>query len=305
MKNVLFCGVVVFFLAACDNTTSSVVIPAPLGFSNERKSDSSIIATNSSSSEVDGSPAVPKLSSSSVEDSSEYDPETGTLKDLRDGQIYKTVVFGEGENVQIWMAENLNYAYSVPTAKFDSSSFCYDNDPQNCEIYGRIYLWSAAMDSAAVFSDAGKGCGGTAGVDSSVQNCNISGVFRSVCPKGWHLPTSDEWYKLLQTINDLTSDDKPGKYLKSSSGWKLKDGEDYNGEDTYGFTILPVGNSHVGYLGRGGLVSERQGEICFFWSADKYDAGSPGAQGFYNESHQSYSVGSMPVGTLPIRCLMD
>ncbi len=305
MKKMLLYVFAVCLLGACDDTTSTVEFPPESGFPNKTELDSTFIANNSSSSESAGSPAVSKLSSSGGEDRSEYDSETGILKDLRDGQTYKTVVIGEGDNAQTWMAENLNFAYNIPTAKFDSSSFCYDNDPKNCEIYGRIYLWSAAMDSAAVFSDAGKGCGGTAGVNSSVQDCNISGVFRSVCPKGWHLPTSDEWFELLQTINDLTSDNKPGKYLKSSSGWKLKDGEDYNGVDTYGFTVLPAGNSHVGYLGRGGLESERQGEICFFWSADKYDAGAPGVQGFYNESHQSYSVGAMPVGCHPIRCLMD
>ena len=63
------------------------------------------------------------------------------MKDDRDGQTYKTVKIGS----QWWMAENLNYAYLQPTASEDSSSFCYNNLPENCEKYGRLYLWSAMI----------------------------------------------------------------------------------------------------------------------------------------------------------------
>ena len=59
-------------------------------------------------------------------------PEFGSLKDLRDGQTYKTVKIGK----QTWMAENLNYAAD--------SSWCYKDDPANCAKYGRLYTWDAA-----------------------------------------------------------------------------------------------------------------------------------------------------------------
>ncbi len=75
--------------------------------------------------------------------------------ELRDGQVYRAVEIGD----QIWMAENLNYAYMVKTQELDPSSFCYGNKVENCEKYGRLYLWSAAVDSAALFSENGKGCG--------------------------------------------------------------------------------------------------------------------------------------------------
>ena len=79
----------------------------------------------------------------------------GELTDARDGQVYRTVEIGD----QIWMAENLNYAYMVKTQELDSSSFCYGNKIENCEKYGRLYLLSEAVDSAALFSENGKGCG--------------------------------------------------------------------------------------------------------------------------------------------------
>ena len=36
--------------------------------------------------------------------------------------------------ITIWMAENLNYDQSA-----------YNNDPTNCETYGRLYNWAAVM----------------------------------------------------------------------------------------------------------------------------------------------------------------
>jgi hypothetical protein len=53
-------------------------------------------------------------------------PQTGTFRDARDGHTYRTVVVG----TRVWMAENL--AFNV------KGSACYDNNPENCEKYGRL-----------------------------------------------------------------------------------------------------------------------------------------------------------------------
>ena len=172
----------------------------------------------------------------------------GTLTDERDGQTYKTVKIG----TQNWMAENLNYAYLQPTAMEDSSSFCLDNLPENCEKYGRLYLWGAAMDSAGVFSKASVGCG-------DGEECSPSYPVRGVCPKGWHLPNSEE-FKVLGVAG--------GKSLKSRSGWH--DGE--NGSDVYGFNALPSGGK--GYVGdecTNAMGYDACENAAIFWSSEEED----------------------------------
>ena len=145
-----------------------------------------------------------------------------SFTDARDGHEYKTVQIGDQE----WMAENLNYAYTVPTTNSDSSSFCYDNDPANCEKFGRLYMWSAAIDSAGLFSDVTKGYG------EGIVYYNIMNV-QGVCPEGWRLPNFDDFEILFHYAGD---DSLEAKRLKSV---------DHMGDDTYGFSLLSAGAGEV------------------------------------------------------------
>lgn len=199
----------------------------------------------SSSSEENGNSQVSFLSAGS-----EYNENKNTLKDLRNGKSYRTVKIGE----QVWMAENLNFAYLQKTAKLDSSSFCYENVLDNCEKYGRLYLWSAAMDSAGLYSSAGKGCG-------YKLECMPKSPIQGVCPEGWHLPDTTEWNKLIASVGGI---ENSGKMLKSTTGWVYGGTGDFNGTDDYAFTALPAGElsySVYGYMG----------SITNFWSSTGKD----------------------------------
>ena len=203
----------------------------------------------SSSSSVSSSSIVVSSSSHQVKPNWAYlNPAIsyGEMTDSRDGQVYKTVQIGE----QVWMAENLNYDYNEGTAE----SYCYNNSADSCAKYGRLYLWSAAMDSAAVFGDAGKGCGfsWTCAADSLT-------VVRGVCPAGWHLPSRAEFETLIAAVG--------GTYvaetvLKSTSGWT----DDGNGTDSYGFSALPAG-----IRSSGGAFSYA-GNYAVFWGATEYSS---------------------------------
>ena len=143
----------------------------------------------------------------------------GTLTDERDGQTYKTIKIGS----QTWMAENLNYAYLEPTEDLDSSSFCFGNDPAKCDTLGRLYLWSAAMDSAGKLIEPANGCG--YGVYCSASG--TSEAIRGICPAGWHLPSREE-LDTLAKVGELG--------LMSVSGWL-----NIEGVDSVGFSGLPSG----------------------------------------------------------------
>ena len=238
--------------------------------SSSARSSSSSYASSSSSSSI-------RSSSSSYASSSSYsssisvayaepcrdenfdDCEYGTLIDERDGQSYKTVKIGD----QWWMAENLNFAYLQPTKTLDSSSFCYDDDALNCEKYGRLYLWSAAMDSAAIYSDDGIGCG-------YEHDCSPAERVQGVCPQGWHVPTRGEFYVLYQSVGGTVDSVVAKKKLMAVDEWRNCGA---GCTDSYGFTVLPVGYFDEKY--------EDLGTNALFWSSTPYYLGSSTNSAYY------------------------
>lgn len=220
---------------------------------DEGKSSASEEPESSGSEGVEGSSAsVPGGSS----DASAYDVVTGTLNDSRDGQTYRTVKIGG----QVWMAENLNYAYTgVPFGydgnTSDSTSWCFDNDPANCAKYGRLYTWAAAMDSVGEWSTSGKGCG-------YGKECSATSPVRGVCPKGWHLPSQAEWNALFTAVGGFST---AGTKLKSVTGWNAF--IDITNEDAFGFSALPAGYRHHD---DGRYYNE--GYNAYFWSSAEHDS---------------------------------
>ena len=171
-----------------------------------------------------------------------------SLTDVRDGKTYKTVKIGS----QVWMAENLNYEYNEGTAR----SYCYDDDPAMCEKYGRLYTWAAAMDSAAVFSGNGKGCG-------YGKTCSATKPVRGVCPAGWHLPSTYEWNILGNFIAKSLfggNADSVDYALKATSDWTEFIGET-SGSDAFGFGALPAGGRNYNGAFNDNLIG------AYFWSS--------------------------------------
>jgi len=147
-----------------------------------------------------------------------------TFTDTRDGQAYKTVKIG----TQTWMAQNLNY-------RTERRSCCYENNPDNCEKYGRLYNWETA---------------------------------KIACPNGWRLPDTADWNSLVTTVGGR---EIAGKKLKSTSGWNDYKGKSDNGTDDFGFSALPGGfresNGNFNGVGDGGAwwtATERNSDKAYF-----------------------------------------
>lgn len=237
--------------------TIEVIVPISSSQANTSSSAKSSSSTASSSSVKSSSSSSVSTSSSSVKSSSSVfkiedylNPNVsyGEITDDRDGQVYKTIVVAE----QTWMAQNLNFE--------TEKSYCYDDKPENCVKYGRLYTWAAVMDSVGAFSENGKGCGYGAECSPRIY----LGV-RGVCPEGFHLPSQVEWNELLTTI--LSEDfgesnrNQANDLLKSTKGWK----DNKNGSDDYGFFGLPAGARNR----KGGYYNEKT--MVNYWLPDFYN----------------------------------
>ena len=238
-----------------DSSDSKSSSSVKSGDSSSSKKDVSSSSVNSSSSVKSSSSSSVKQSSSSVGFIDPDDVVTGTMTDSRDNKVYKTVTIG----TQTWMAENLNYAYTSVPYKYDSkygsytsdsTSWCYDDDPSNCDKYGRLYTWAASMDSIGTWSTNGIGCG-------YGSTCSPTYPVRGICPTGWHLPTKAEFETLFTAVGGSF---QAAKRLKSTSGWEAA-GEAI---DAYGFSALPAGaRDNKGAFSSPGLYA-------YFWSATEF-----------------------------------
>lgn len=211
----------------------------------------------------------------------------GTMTDSRDGQTYKTVTIGN----QTWMAENLNYAYtgisySTPAFISDSTSWCYEGMKSNCDAHGRLYTWSAAMDSAGLVSEANGvvACG-------LGKKCKPNKPHRGICPEGWHVPTQSEFGALFKKVGGVKV---AGSKLKSTSGWT----ENANGMDAIGFNAIPSGYR---YINGSYMLLE---EVVSMWSVAEYGINASYTQVFADVDSVT-SMFEAKSGGASLRCLKD
>ena len=183
-----------------------------------------------------------------------YAQQYGSLTDSRDGKIYKTVKIGNQE----WMAENLN----VVTFRNGDSIEEAKNDEEWYKAYlnGTPVWRKKILDSDTVI----------------LYNWYTINDKRGLAPKGYHIPSNDEWAKL---INFLGGKKLAAKKLKASQGWPDLNSRltDNNGTNSSGFNALP---------GRS-IYSEDDiywldGERTLFWSSteDTFDNSKAWAWGF-------------------------
>ena len=193
-----------------------------------------------------------------------------------DGNVYKTVQI---EN-QVWMAENLrtkhyNNGDLIDTTPLANTNYSLENTPSyqwpvdgdenNVATYGRFYTWFVATDT------------------------------RGVCPKGWHLPSQQEWIILM---NYLGGYKVAGGKMKENgiSHWKSPN---TLADNSSGFTALPTGN-HVTY----GFYNTI-GESCCWWSKTEWDYVNIFAPSLSFDSGEFLQSNNSRQQGIGIRCVKD
>jgi uncharacterized protein (TIGR02145 family) len=177
---------------------------------------------------------------------------------------------------QAWSAENLDAGTfrngdQIPEAKSNEEwqkagvegkpAWCYyENDPANGKKYGKLYNWYAVNDP------------------------------RGLAPKGWHIPTDEEWKALSDSLGK-----EAGKMMKNNFGWK----ENGNGTNAFVFNALPSG-----YRFENGKF-EYIGAKAYWWSSTDFLTYTAWLRSISYFSPDLYRFFSNKRLGLAVRCIKD
>jgi len=216
---------------------------------------------------TDGSVPV-EISTSLISQMVFYPACPGTPTVDYSGKTYNTAQIGD----QCWLKENLDVGTRVDgdTYQIDNliiEKYCYDNDPDNCDVYGGLYEWGEAVQYAG--SPEGS---------------------QGICPEGWHLPTETDFNILSNTVEN---DGNALKAIGQGTGTGA-------GTNTSGFSVLLAGYCSGGlglfsYFGDSGII----------WSSTP--VGSTNAMSlFLNSSDATINYPSYIIDLgVSVRCIKD
>ena len=150
-----------------------------------------------------------------------FDPaeiEYGSIVDSRDGQLYKTVNI----NGRWWMAQNLNYAAD--------SSYCYNDEPDSCAIYGRLYPWTVAMQLDTIYNKL-----------NVTYTETIKGAHQGICPDSWHIPSEEEWNEMIDYADSHNGNEGASASLRAKYSWIPDEEYEIKYIDRFGCAGLAAG----------------------------------------------------------------
>jgi len=206
--------------------------------------------------------------------------QSDVIKDL-DGNVYKTQKIGS----QIWMAENLKTTKYNDSTKIDfipdntawgyfkHPGYCwYNNNEAYKDTCGALYNWYAV---------------------NPITNGN-----KNICPSGWHIPTYDEYLKL---ISFLGGDSIAGGKLKitGTNSWKSPN---TNAVNSSGFNGLSAGYRAVI---DNSVTFEDLGYFTYFWTSTEYNTFHVDVVGLYFMSGEVRREYMPKEWGISIRCLKD
>lgn len=196
----------------------------------------------------------------------------GYLTDSRDSRIYRTVKVGS----QVWMAQNLAFKRDTSWILMDSLALG--------ERYGRLYQWTAAMDTSAVFLK---------------DVAEIQLPWRGACPQGWHVPSEAEWSTLVNLSDSATS----GTRLKALE-FSADTSKTTLSTDDWGFRVLPGGFVYYSTGGRRNVYSGFRG-AAVFWTSSEYTTTRSWSRSLTDASSSAVRKSSLKTEGYSVRCLQD
>lgn len=201
----------------------------------------------------------------------------GGLKDI-DGNTYKTVKIGR----QTWMAENLRVTRFNDGTKISgwiggSHYSWFNNDSINYSSYGALYNFRVVKQTLV--------------------------VKYNIAPKGWHIPSNDEWNKLIEYLG---GDSIAGGKLKSTGTIEQKTGLWHNpntgATNESEFSALPGGMS----TDYNGLKSYNIGFIGEWWSTTHTQQNTNSYRIYYRDERIYFYEGNgFNNELISIRCIKD
>lgn len=190
------------------------------------------------------------------------------------GRKMQTIHIGE----QVWMKNNVDV--KVP------GSFCYEDKQENCDKYGRLYTWTAAVKLADKFQ--------TAVARDSISKRRPKGI----CPNGWHIPTMLDFKRLDAYLKDIDDAVGVGTNLRSRTDWNESENA-LLGQDGFGFTGEANGMRDAAgqYSGMRSMVG--------FWSGTEADSLSSLAWKLSYDDDEFIQDTTVKGAAYSIRCIMD
>jgi uncharacterized protein (TIGR02145 family) len=190
-----------------------------------------------------------------------------------DKNVYHTIEIGEA----VWLAEDLKVTHfrngkgilevndNSSWASGHSSAYCnYPENDRKSDTHGLLYNWYAMTDSS------------------------------ELCPTGWHVPSIDDWLRLINSIGGI---DKAGGYLKEpgTSHWT---GPNMT-LDTTSFIALPGGCRE--YSG----IFSGSGNIGQWWIFNGASAEEVKGLSLFNISTAVMTFRANRNSGLSVRCIRD
>jgi uncharacterized protein (TIGR02145 family) len=156
------------------------------------------------------------------------------------GKTYNTIQIG----TQCWLKENLDVGTMIlvnqeATNNSVIEKYCYNDDPNNCNVYGGLYQWAEALQYK------------NGATNTNSTNPVFGGNVQGICPSGWHIPSKADFEELRTTVNGNSNS------LKAVG--QVSGGEE--GMNTSGFSALLAGYRYFS------SKFNSIGYYTFFWSS--------------------------------------